>query len=249
MARVDIVLSENFLQYGVTRYLTWDTEKAPHMAISGITGTGKTYLVKLILGKVSLTIPDAEITVCDFKGDSDFAFLTGCKRFYRYEECRNGLDAFYEGFRERQRHPDSHSFRLLLFDEWAGYCNYLEKKESEEEKKKLASLLLLGRSFNYHVLLSQQRMDAEYFGKSRDNFNLMIYLGNPSKEVKEMLFSDYKDELGTPDRTRGTGYMLTNGTDFQRIIVPEITKIDKLHNCIRQAVLRGQEAEDGGAEP
>ncbi len=237
MAKMDLVLSEIMQECGIRQYIEWDTEKAPHCAISGITGTGKTYLAKLLLARISKNLNDAQITICDFKGDRDFSFLSGCEGFFRFEDCGKGFDSFYESFVKRQRDNDSESFNLLLFDEWASYLNYLEKKDAEVAKRKLESLLMLSRSFNYHIILSQQRLNAESFGKSRDNFNLVIVLGNPSKEVQEMLFSDYKNEI-SPDRNCGTGYLLVNGTNFERIIVPQITNIELVNEYIKQAVKR-----------
>lgn len=237
MGRIDLVLSEVVYQHGIQRYIQWNTESAPHMAISGITGTGKTYLVKLILARIGLHLEESMITLCDFKGDKDFSFLSESKRFYRFEDCVKGFQVFYDSFTERQRNHDTESFQMLVFDEWSSFLNYLDKKEADEMKKKLSTLLMLGRSYDYHVLLSQQRLDAESFGKSRDNFNVIITLGNPSKEVKEMLFSEYKDEI-INDRTRGTGYMLTNGADFQKIVVPEISRMDKVNEYIKKTVNR-----------
>lgn len=126
---------------------------------------------------------------------------------------------------------------VLFFDEWASYCNILDKKAVEEEKKKLSTLLMLGRSFRIHVIVSQQRADAQYFGTARDNFNLVIGLGNLSEESKNMLFHDFKEQMQS-DRNLGTGYMLTNGTNLTPIIVPTINSMEKLHRTIRQGVMR-----------
>ena len=128
----------------------------------------------------------------------------------------------------------------MYFDEWSAYCNYfntLNKKMAELEKQKLSSLLALSRSFGLNVIISQQRADAQYFGTARDNFNLVIGLGNLSEESKNMLFHDFKEQMH-PDRNQATGYMLTNGTALTPIIVPTINNMDRLHRTIRQGVMR-----------
>lgn len=237
MAIIDLVLSEDMLIQGIKSYIPLNTDTAPHLAVSGITGSGKTYLIKLLLARISKHIKNASITFCDFKGDSDFNFLNNAKNFYRFEECISGFQSFYDDFLNTQRNNSSSSFKVLVFDEWGSFLNYLDKKNADEAKKKLASLLMLARSFEYHIFLSQQRLDAESFGKARDNFNTIITLGNPSKEVREMLFSDYKEEI-VPDRKRGSGYMLTNGTNFQKIVVPKIGDMELVNSYIRQAVER-----------
>lgn len=91
---------------------------------------------------------------------------------------------------------------------------------------------MLGRSFNVHVLISQQRIDAVYFNATRDNINLVIALGNLSSEGKDMMFREFKDKMH-PDRGQGTGYMLTNGMDFTPIVVPVISDMENLHSYIR----------------
>ncbi len=226
------------LKYGLHVPINWNPEKAPHIAFSGTTGTGKTYAVKEMLAKISKYNPESHITVCDFKGDDDFKFLDGCERFYRFEACIEGFKQYYTNFLEVQKKPEKRNgMQILLFDEWAAAVNYLDKKEGEELKKMLASLLMLGRSFDHHIIVSQQRLDADSFAKARDNFNVVITLGNPSKEVIGMLYSDYKDEIKN-DRTRGTGYMLVNGSDFKKIVVPTVNSMDAVNSAIRKAVER-----------
>ena len=138
--KYELFLNETYLQYGIEKYIIWDTDVAPHGAIFGTTGSGKTYAEKILLARISLKCPSSQFFICDFKGDSDFSFLAGAERFYRYAECKKGLDN-------------------------------LDKKVAEEEKKKLAILLMLGRSFNVHVLLCMQRLDVAYI-QSRDCINL-----------------------------------------------------------------------------
>lgn len=235
---IELFLQEDFLNYGIQKYTLWNPAAAPHIVIFGATGTGKTYATKLMLGRISKHIPDSQFFICDFKGDSDFSFLLGDSRFYRFLDCEKGLSNFYNLFEKRQSGEDkSRNLLLLFFDEWASYTLNLEKKKTEDEKKKLATLLMLGRSFNVHVLISQQRVDASYFNTARDNFNEVIALGNLSPEGKEMMFRDYKEQM-KPDRKQGTGYMLTNGTDLTSIVVPTISDMNRLNHYIKMAVER-----------
>lgn len=234
--KIPILLNEALLHLQVKKWEVWEPTKAPHMIIVGSTGGGKTFFSKLFLGKVALHINTMTLFVCDFKGDDDFLFLNGCSNYFRFMECANGLEQFYNRFLDRQKNPSSERTMLVLFfDEWASYLNFLDKKNAEEEKKKLSNLLMLGRSFNVHVVISQQRADAQYFSTARDNFNLVVGLGNLSPESKDMLFHDYKDNMENTCR-QGTGYMLTNGMDLKRIVVPTVTNMDKLHNIIRTTV-------------
>lgn len=235
---IELFLNEPYLKYGIKKYTLWNPETAPHIVIFGATGSGKSYACKLLLARISRYCPNSHFYVCDFKGDSDFSFLNTKARFYRFLNCENGLSDFYKQLEERQSGKDnSRNLILLFFDEWASYILNLEKKKAEEEKKKLATLLMLGRSFNVHVLISQQRVDAFYFNAARDNFNLVIALGNLSSEGKEMMFHEFKEQMKS-DRIRGTGYMTTNGTDFTPILVPIVSNLNCLNHYIKEAVAR-----------
>ncbi len=216
-------------------YTSWNFVRCPHLLVMGATGSGKTYAVKLLLGRISKYLLDAEITLCDYKHD-DFRFLDGYSRYFEFERCAEGLNQFYTAFQMRQQGDDSsRSFRLLLFDEWASFISMMEKKEAEDAKRKLSTLLMLGRSFNCHVLVSQQRADAAYFSSARDNFSVIIALGNLSKESRDMFFSSFKDQL-EPVSQIGAGHMLVNGVDLYHIQVPKVANEQKLKESIQQLV-------------
>lgn len=236
--KIPILYEDELLKLGIEKEIMWWPDRAAHMILIGSTGVGKTYLSKMILAKVAIYVKDSEIIVNDAKGDRDFCFLSGSKNFYRFMECAQGLDEAYKRLFERQQGTDaSRNMVVIYFDELAAYLNMQDKKQAEEEKRKMANILMLGRSFNIHVIISQQRADAQYFATARDNLNVVIGLGNLSTESKEMMFREYRHEM-LPDRKRGTGYMLTNGTDLKSVYVPRVRDMDKLHRAIKEAVDR-----------
>lgn len=205
---IPLVPDKSLFDSGITKYISWDYKKNPHMVIFGSTGSGKTYLLKIILGRISKYIEDSELIVCDFKADDDFSFLSGSANFYRFSECSKGLEKAVEILHMRQRTDslDRH-FVALVFDEWASFLNHLDKKSAEKAKQDLSTLLMLGRSFGIHVILSQQRLDASYFGSSRDNFSIVIGMGTLSKESVQMMFSDFKEEINAC-HSQGFGSLL-----------------------------------------
>lgn len=153
-------------------------------------------------------------------------------------DCSKALDSVHDKLEKRQSGEDiSRNMVILYFDEWASFIMSLDRKTAEEKKQKLSIILMLGRSFDIHVILSQQRVDSQYFGSSRDCFNLIYALSTLSKEGKEMMFHDFKEQM-KPDRKQGTGYMLVNGTEFTPIIVPAISDMDLVHKYIKDAVNR-----------
>lgn len=236
----NILWREDYQRMGLDIPIHWRPSEAAHMAVMGITGSGKTYFTKLLLGKISKQIPTAKLFVCDAKNDRDFAFLDGADRFAR-GEVGPMFQRFYEAFLARQRgDDDSRDMLVLMFDEWSAYIDSQDEKKAQDvEKRKLAALLRLGRSFNVHVILGQQRMDSSYFQMSRENFTVAIALSVMSKESREMLFSGYADEIKAhPPRRQGTGFMLVNGAGFTPVAVPHYKDADKLQRAIWDGVTR-----------
>lgn len=224
---------------GLNVPIHWRPAEAPHMAISGATGSGKTYFTKLFLGKIVKYVPSSQLYICDAKGDTDFSFLDGTDRFARWD-VGPMFQRFFEAFQARQRGDDTkRNMLVLMFDEWSNYLDSLPDKKSQDmEKRKLALLVRLGRSFDVHVILGQQRFDAVYT-PGRENLSVVISLGVMSKEAREMQFSGYKDEIAAhPPRQRGTGFMLTNGTNFVPISVPRVRNQERLHQAIYAGVSR-----------
>lgn len=232
-----ILLREDYLRQGLRIPIDWDTELAPMTCCFGATGSGKTYALKLMCGKL-VKYGKAKLTVCDGKGGGDFDFLRGCER-YDAIEVTTVFNNFYQSFLARQKGEDeSRDIMCLLFDEWSAYLDSLDsKKEVEAQRKKLGQLLRLGRSFHVHVIVGQQRMDSTYFQGFRENFNIVIGLSNLSKESRDMFFSEYKEQI-EPDRARGTGYMTVNGANFNPVAVPKVNDLDKLHRAILVGVTR-----------
>jgi DNA segregation ATPase FtsK/SpoIIIE-like protein len=225
-----------FLKEGVKLPVRLSFNRTPMVAVSGQTGTGKTVLVKLVCYGVAENYPDSEVIICDFKRD-DFRYLAGFPNYYSFMACTDGINRFYVKFQEQQEsdNPDR-KFRLLVFDEWASYLNCIsDKKTLESEKMKLATLLMLGRSYNFHVMVSQQRFDSSYFATARDQFSAVIMLGNISKEAAQMFGLD-KDR--PPVHGVGAGYMILHGAEQIAIQVPRIKDFKRLDESLIPLVSR-----------
>lgn len=229
---IPLAYNKALLEDGIKKPVIWPYQLAPHAVVIGSTGSGKTYFVKQTIWRALKHIPNAAVTVCDYKAD-DFRFLLGFAGYYQHTACVQGLQDFFDLFTARQAGADScRDFRLLVFDEWASYLQSLDKKQADTEMKKLASLLMLGRSFGCHVLVSQQRGDAQYFSTARDNFGMVIALGNLSVESRDMFFKGYKDKIELTQE-QGTGYAAVNGGEPVAIQVPTVD-IGKVEFAIQQ---------------
>lgn len=205
-----------------------------HLLVCGITNSGKSTAVKIILGGISQQYPNAQLTLCDFKAD-DFRFLQGCERYYQHTACIDGLETFYSAFVARQQGTDeSRDFRLLVFEEWAAFITSIDKKQADAAKAQLSTLLMLGRSFNFHILVVQQRGDAQYFSTARDNFSTIISMGKISKESAAMFGFDHgkMEKIGKI----GEGYILSNGAEQEKVSVALVSDMDKLNADIKELV-------------
>ena len=132
----------------------------------------------------------------------------------------------------------------MVFDEWAAYLSFLDKKAADAAKQQLALLLMLGRSFNIHVILAQQRVDSNYFSAGvRDNFSLIIGMGRLSKEAVQMMFSDCKDDVN-PCMERGCGNLLLGGVHY-KILVPQIQKPSRVDHFVGKALIPRSSGADG----
>lgn len=237
MTKINLVMDKTLFYQGIVHYHSIDWGKTPHIASIGASGSGKTFLNKLIIGRVALKISNSSITVLDFKAD-DYHFARGCTNLYEFTHVKEGLEKFYQEFLSRQQGIDTdRSFKLLVIEELASVIGFFDKKIVENIKMMIANLVFMGRSVNYHILLSSQRLESSSLGAGvRDSIGVVIALGNLSKEGKAMLFNDFKDEMGEK-HGQGAGFM-TNGTELFSIKVPKIKDIAKLEHYIKQALNR-----------
>lgn len=238
---INAVLDAELLKRGIHFPLSIELKK-PHLAVFGSSGSGKTYASQLLLAKAVLN--SAKLVVADFKGDLEFSFLAKEEQFYRFERVGLFFDFVSDTLlQNRQNGQDkSRSLIICFIDEMSAYFTMLEKKERDVRIRQLSRILMLGRSFNIHLWISQQRPDAEYFGKSRENIHNILLLGSFSKEVLNMLLSDDKDVVNRR-QSRGKGYLIRSGEATKEIVVP-IYNVAKVQSKILEGMYKSSEAVD-----
>lgn len=238
---INAVLDAELLSRGIYFPRSIDLKK-PHLAVFGSSGSGKTYASQLLLAKAVLN--SAKLVVADFKGDVEFSFLDNQEHFYRFERVGLFFDFVSDTLlKNRQSGQDkSRSLIICFIDEMSAYFTMLEKKERDTRIRQLSRILMLGRSFNIHVWISQQRPDAEYFGKSRENIHNILLLGSFSKEVLNMLLSDDKDVVNRR-QSLGKGYLIRSGEVTKEIVVP-IYNVAKVQSKILEGMYKSSEAVD-----
>jgi len=235
--KLKILVDKPLLSRGLVHHHPFDFV---HCATFGGSGTGKSYLNKLMAGKVALNALDSQITILDFKAD-DYKFCRGSpSRLFEFEHVKAGLEQYYAEFLQRQQGKSSdRSYRLLIVEELGSMLGYFPKADSDRIKTMIGNLIFLGRSFNTHCLVSSQRVDSSYFNAGvRDSINCVIALGNLSKEGKTMMFSGFQDEM-TEAHGTGSGYMLLENAKLFSVTVPKVTNVPKLEHYIRLGITRG----------
>lgn len=197
--------------------------------VCGNTGSGKTVFMKALMAKISKYQPSASFHILDFK-NYDFKEFSDCPLYYSYKDCVRGMENFYNHFKKQQdsgivpKEP-----QYLVIDEWAAFVTSLDKKVREDMISKFEELIMLGRVYNYRLLVGVQRADSIYFGSARMNFKCRIAMGNLDPEGKRMLFSGYTELMNEQNDT-GEGYLLVDGKGIERIkvVIKDFEKLDKM---------------------
>lgn len=203
--------------------LDWDWKKYPHALLVGGTGSGKTTCLKWLIAQFAYREPQSEIYLATYKPKAeDFAYLEPCEYFADYQDSKDLFNRYFDRFKCRLDGSDSARTPLVLFfDEWVGFLLSLNKKEQDELLSKMGQLLMLGRSLKVIIILAMQRPDAVFFKNgARDNFNVVIALGNMSSEGQRMIFTNDCISQIQPCNEIGTGYVLIGGYEFNKICIP-----------------------------
>lgn len=212
-----------------------DFQKTPNLAIIGRSGVGKSVCAQIMLGRVRRYAkgPGARATICDFK--SEYSYLKGCPRHFDHNRCFEGLQSFAAENERRIREglSDSDPFHILLFSEWAMFCSISDRRTREEAISICAALIMSLRAQRMSLWLDLQRPDSQWMGTARDSL-APIALGNLSPEGKRMAFPDYIDMLEPVGSNEG--YFSDGINPPRRIIVPTVTRWDKLHEDVRALV-------------
>ena len=200
------------LQRGIKVQALVKLNKVPHLLIVAPSGSGKTYLLVLILRQLSCR--SGTLILADFKG-MDFRSLDGCRNYYKHERVADALKYVFDEMQIRMEHPKEKFLPIyFVIDEWSGF---------------------LGRGISIFVILALQRADANYL-VGRDNFGNVVGLGTLSRESVQMVFSDYKEQIAP--KGRGKGYLKTDGSPLKEILVPQIRDYERSLQMIENALNR-----------
>ncbi|MBN7774406.1 hypothetical protein [Clostridium aminobutyricum] len=170
---------------GVKAPFFWDTDKVPHILLSGITGGGKTILAQMIVNQ--LLSEHKSISICDFKAGGDWDSISS--NYAEYKNCDKLLDTFYNSFVETIEQK-SKSEQYLIFDEFSSYALSKDNKEFKELMAKISHIAFMGRSFGYRLFFVSQQFNSKVLDTAiREQFGIKMFMGSTiSTESATMLF-------------------------------------------------------------
>lgn len=238
MARVDLLLDDTLLNMRKRHFIPWDT-KDNRVLIVGQSGSGKSYCGLLLMAQLARALPRAKLYVLDYKGAEEFDFLRSVEgsRYYYYTHCIEGLAEVHRILKQRLEGDRDRQPVFVFIDEYNSMILHLlahDKKQASICQSQLNDLLFMGRSLQVGVFCSVQRPDSTVLPSgSRDQFAVRIGLSTLSREAKEMVFGDAKEQI-PPDFTggQGRGFMLIDGKPLRQVRVPTINNMPKLQRLI-----------------
>ena len=209
-----------------------------HILLSGMSGSGKSYLEQQILYKLALAEPNGEIYFADYKQDDSFSHFRGCPQYFPYNETLKALDIVHNRLRARQADEDtSRNPITIIWDEYMAQALALlseDKKAAAAVMGKVSEILLLGRSLSVRIAIICQRPDALAFpAGSRLNIGSIFILGGAVRSIYEMLIPDFMDEVKGRRFGRGEGIALFQGSELHYIKVGTTKDVHRMEQiCI-----------------
>ena len=204
-----IVLSDTYV---------WDFVKNPHALITGVTGSGKTFLFAYFI-VIFLRI-NASFRIVDPKR-ADLYYLNkyfGSNVVYEknhalriLRESCEFIDERMENFQSREDFTWGKDYTFykvqpffIIFDEASAFVALLDKKSKDEYDRYIAKIILEGRQAGIFIIFSMQRADTGFLkGALRDQLGLRIALGNLSNDGYKMVFGDSGKDLSLSDSLAG----------------------------------------------
>lgn len=240
-------LSQNtsFILLGesIARQIEMSLDVYPHILIGGGTGSGKTWLLKLIL--MQCVKKGYLVYIADFKGGVDYtsAWKRKCEFVDTTKELVRILNDIVSELEHRKRifaekecnHINSynkyakHKLPRIIFacDEVAELLDSTgldkaEKEQVREISRMLSTIARLGRAFGIHLVLATQRPDADIMpGQIKNNISYRI-CGRADSVLSKIILDNTDAATKIPTDIPGI-FMNQDGTIFKGYMFDEET--------------------------
>lgn len=227
-----IVLGYSFSKWqksGQAVPILWDMQKSPHAIVGGPSGSGKS-IYTLWLAEQMLS-QGFDVCICDFKGFGDYRSFHGS--YATGADCDELLRRFCDRFDSARKNGTANGKPMaMIFDEFTSFAMSKSKREHEELMHLLSGVFLMGRSYNFHLILVSQRFDADALKTAyREQCGIKVHMGaSISQQSATMLFPN--SEIDKSTRLQEfCGYLSTPQQDLEIIITPKFD-LTALHKRI-----------------
>ena len=227
-----IVLGYSFSKWqksGQVVPILWDLQKAPHAIVGGPSGSGKS-VYTLWLTEQMLS-QGFDVCICDYKGFGDYRSFRGS--YATGADCDELLRRFCDRFDSARKTGSTDGKPVaMIFDEFTAFAMSKSKREHEELMQLLSGVFLMGRSYNFHLILVSQRFDADALKTAyREQCGVKVHMGaSISQQSATMLFPN--SEIDKSSRLQEfCGYLSTPQQDLEIIITPKFD-LTALHKRI-----------------
>lgn len=203
----------------IMKNLTLDYNKVTSMAITGNSGSGKsyalTYFLSLLKNFSDLIIVDPKFdTPSRWARENSIAVIHPQRNRSKSDfvsEINENLSSCLNLIQERQEalydNPDEKFKHLtIVIDEVLALSEGVNKTIKESFFSLLSQIALLGRATRVHLLLVSQRFDHNTIPVSvREQLNVLIQIGNINQKTTQFLFPDLDPEGIVIPVGKGTG--------------------------------------------
>lgn len=213
-----------------------------HIAVSGVTGAGKTQLVGYLL--IELLKRKSKLVLIDPKYSDLYSLKKYIPDTYaRPTEIAAALRIIIEKMNQRYEHHNSEwgkDYRnyglnpvFVIIDEAASLLgtSFADRETREEIQSRLLELILRGRQAGFFLMLASQRFSSEWIDTSlRAQFTSRFLLGETDRESFKMLFPmlDYND-IPYYNSEVGHGLVYVQGRNWtipRPFTAPDMTNIN-----------------------
>lgn len=202
----------------LTQSIDWDASKAINALIAGSRGMGKSYMTMALMLRLANLSPPTQIFAIDYK-QSDISML--CKLLPNgriactKDDIFDLLHQYIKLMKKRRKYINSQNkfgmtanklkmpLFYLVYDEFGAFTSVLSNKEKKEHDALLSQIMLLGRQYNFGIILISQQVSVGNSGLSsnlKEQCGLIIHMGTATKEALRITFGNeidlYSNYLG-----------------------------------------------------
>ena len=230
--------SEIYLGESLFKPISVDLSLYPHILIGGATGSGKTWLLKLML--LQAINKQYMIIIADFKGKVDYpkhycSFATELNEVQKYlHDVCNVLEKRkilfsnlgYSNIDIYNQYQNNQLPRIIFAcDELAEILDTTglttkEKEPIKQIQKYISTIARLGRAFGIHLLLATQRPDANILnGQIKNNMSYKV-CGRADQVLSQIILDSSDASIRIPSDAQGL-FLNQNGTIFKAYVFDE----------------------------